>query len=181
MTEIIVRPPFENSLHHLWVNSQLELPPHFAEPVSFDAEALIRVLLGHRRRWHLDVDSYLLAMGRITGATATSPEDYRRRVAFAGQPLGLEQEPPQLIVGMARDERERIVDCSVAITPSVPHEAAAPEYMLARVPMALLIADANGVLTPDFRAAARMSELRNLAVAAGAVLLDGAVGHGSTA
>ena len=181
MTEMTVRPPFEDSLHHLWLHSQLELPPHFAEPVRFNAGALIGVLLGHRRRWHLDVDEYLSAMGHISGATVTSPEAYRRRIAFAGLTLSVEQEPPRLIVGLARDERERIVDCSVAIAPSVPHEAAAPEYMLARVPLALLAADAIGALTPDFRASGRMSEVQNLAAAAGAVLLDGAVGHGSTA
>ncbi|HEX7963325.1 MAG TPA: hypothetical protein VF466_01915 [Candidatus Saccharimonadales bacterium] len=178
MTEMTVRPPFEDSLHHLWLHSQLELPPQFAKPVSFNAGALIGVLLGHRRRWHLDVDRYLSAMGQITGATATSPEEYRRRIAFAGQTLSLEQGPPQLIVGLARDERERIVDCSVAIAPSVPHDAAAPEYMLARVPVALLVADADGLLTADFRTDARMPELQNLAVAAGAVLLDGAMGQG---
>jgi hypothetical protein len=151
----------------------------FKPALAFDPSP-IDALIGANIPQGLDLARYLDGMSNISGV-GVYRDERRRRIDVLGKTWNSMFQMPALSVVMQRGDIGTIIGVEVTALPEVPHDRPGTPIPLARVPMALLAADAAQTLAPEFYLDTNLPEVQNLAQAVGSALFEGIIDfHGDS-
>jgi hypothetical protein len=166
-------PNLGGSLNYLWdLGRSLGGIHRFSPAYEFDPQA-IDAVIGAGRTLPNQTE-YLNGMSIITNAVVLlAPRG--EKIQLMGRPWEHEYHPPTLSVSLKQGELGNVLDLEVRATPEFPRNQEGMPVTLARVPMALLVAEAEGTLGPEMCLEAKFPELQRLTAAFGAVMLEGII------
>jgi hypothetical protein len=176
----VFKPELGKSLDDLWnLASTFGDIRGFDPALAFDPSS-VDALVGAKIPPKLHLHGYLDGMSNITGigvySAATS-----RKIELIGRVWRSVLKPPVLSINMVRGEANTILDLEVLATAETPRDRPGQQITLARVPAALLIADAAQSLAPEFYLETNLPEVQNLAQSVGRLLFDGLIDfHGAS-
>lgn len=151
----------------------------FDPALAFDPSS-IDALVGAKIPPKLDLPRYLDGMSNVAGV-AVYESAASKRIEVVGKAWGRMLKAPMLSMGMERGELGTIIDVEVAAVGETPRDEPAEPITLARVPMAILVAEADRTLAPEFYMDTNLPEVQYLAECVGSLLLDGIIDfHGAS-
>ncbi|HSX34459.1 MAG TPA: hypothetical protein VLF62_02335 [Candidatus Saccharimonadales bacterium] len=162
------------ALEQLWRASDAPISPVFTPSQHFNSTPLVG--LAFPLSWGMETAEYVKRMGFIGSVEVTEIDDTHRRIALNAYSETEWWYPPQLAIDLGQDQEGQPQSCNVLVAPAVVELGREPATLrrIGAVSPQLLGIEAAGEAIDQLAQYAEVVEVRRLALATGALLLNAA-------